>query len=288
MRFVRIAARVAYGPTPARTVANRPELAPNVRSKDCLIHDERAIDDMISSGRALQRQSRHVRQEMAWWFKMASRSCGLDVLPSMATTGNRGALTVLVVEHDDSMATDLTCYVQCSGWRAQVERSVSASVLALEHSKVAAAIVELRLPDGLGFDVVHAMRVRCRQAPSLVLATSIEPDHINRAQLMGVEYACKPVRRENVDQFLSRCREIASTPADLVSDVAIRHRLTPAQSRLVQVAIESTSHDTLCERLGVSPNTIKTQIRGILMRTGAVSLEDLVSRIRAAALRRPD
>ena len=224
---------------------------------------------------------------MAWWFKMATRTCGLDALPPVATASG-SALTVLVVEHDDSMAGDISRYVQCSGWRAQIERSVNASVLALEKRKFAAAIVELRLPDGLGFDVVHAVRVRCRQAPSLVLATSIERDHINRAQLMGVEYACKPVRRENVDQFLHRCRDVASTPADLVSDVASRHRLTPAQSRLVQVAIESTSHDTLCERLGVSPNTVKTQIRGILTRTGAASLEGLVAGIRAAVLRRPD
>jgi DNA-binding CsgD family transcriptional regulator len=73
---------------------------------------------------------------------------------------------------------------------------------------------------------------------------------------------------------------------DVVAHISTRHNLTPAQRRLIDAALESSSHETLSERLGISTNTIKTHVRHILARTGAESLEQLVSELRTAALRR--
>lgn len=189
--------------------------------------------------------------------------------------GNR---TVLVVADDGFVAHLLVQCVQKRGLRAHVETSVRASLGALDRPS--AVIAELALPDGSGFDVVEAARCPC-----LIVAGSTAPDHINRAQRLGVEYACKPAPLENIERFLERVTRVPHSAA-LVADVGQRHHLTPAQSRLIAAAMESAAHDALAERLGVSPNTIKTQVRGILARTGAASLEALVSGLRAAALRR--
>ncbi len=73
---------------------------------------------------------------------------------------------------------------------------------------------------------------------------------------------------------------------DLIADLASRHRLALAQKRIVYLAAESSAHEVICAKLGISKNTLKTQIGRILERTGAGSLEELVAPLRAAALRR--
>jgi PAS domain S-box-containing protein len=72
----------------------------------------------------------------------------------------------------------------------------------------------------------------------------------------------------------------------LVEAFAARYNLPPAQCRIVHAAAESSVHEVICDRLDISKNTLKTQIRRILDRTGADSLEALVAPLRTAALRR--
>lgn len=194
---------------------------------------------------------------------------------------------VLVAEDDGFVAHQLVRCVQKRGLRAHVATSVRSSLSALEHSggdKTSAVIADLVLADGSGFEVVEAAAARS-SCPCLIVAGSTAPDHINRAQRLGVEYACKPAPIENIERFLERVTRVSHS-TDLVAELGHRHHLTPAQRRLVAEAVESAAHEGLAERLGVSTNTIKTQIRGILARTGATSLEELVTQIRAVALRR--
>jgi hypothetical protein len=73
---------------------------------------------------------------------------------------------------------------------------------------------------------------------------------------------------------------------DLVGEFAARHSLAPAQRLIVGAAAESSAHGAICARVDISKNTLKTQIRRILERTRAGSLEELVTPLRAAALRR--
>jgi DNA-binding NarL/FixJ family response regulator len=184
------------------------------------------------------------------------------------------------------VARALCHWILAAGWEVRAAASVQSSRVAL-NERFDGAIVDLGLPDGSGFEVIDAARRRQRDVPIFVLTGGGDTASINRAQRMGVEYACKPADAENVRCFLRRC-ETASQKRldDLVAAVIARHGLTPAESRIVRAAVECATREALSETLGLSFNTVKTQVHAVLARTGAASLEELVAPIRRVALRR--
>ncbi len=74
------------------------------------------------------------------------------------------------------------------------------------------------------------------------------------------------------------------TVCALIDRLVTLYRLTARHRDLLIAAVVSTRHSDLAARLRKSRNTIKAQIALILERTGADSLEELVSPIRAAAM----
>jgi DNA-binding NarL/FixJ family response regulator len=190
---------------------------------------------------------------------------------------------VLVLEDDTDLSRCLARICVGSGFHPRLESSARAA-LAVLSSEHCAAIIDLVVADGPGFDVVE--QAVWLGVPCLILTGSTSSEHINRAQYLGVEFACKPADRQNIERFLARAARHLGKVEDVVAHISTRHNLTPAQRRLIDAALESSSHETLSERLGISTNTIKTHVRHILARTGAESLEQLVSELRTAALRR--
>jgi CheY-like chemotaxis protein len=110
------------------------------------------------------------------------------------------------------------------------------------------ALVDLRLPDGSGFNVIEAARSQRRDVPVLVLTGVGDSTSINRAQRMGVEYACKPVDAENVHCFLSRCsRSKQPETNEVVAEAAIRDYFPATKHGSIGEARESTLHPTQFE-----------------------------------------
>jgi DNA-binding NarL/FixJ family response regulator len=189
---------------------------------------------------------------------------------------------ILVVEDEFLVARVVSLWVLAEGWSVHVTETVKSSLVALGEP-LSGAVIDLALPDGSGFDIIEAARSRRHDVPFLIMTGSHDPENINRAQILGVEYACKPACADSVSCFLDRCW--AANPkrvSKLVGDVAIRHRLTPAHSRLVRAAVECTTRDELCKKLNVSPNTVKAQVQEILVRTGASSLHELIAPMQVA------
>lgn len=199
----------------------------------------------------------------------------------------RGSLgLILVVEDEPLVARALSRSILAAGWEVRSAASVQSSRVALKE-RFDGALVNLGLPDGSGFEVIDAARHRQRGVPILVLTGGGDTANINRAQRMGVEYACKPADAENVRCFLRRCETARRERLDdLVATVIARHGLTPAESRIVHAAVECATREAISEALGVSFNTVKTHVQAVLVRTGAASLEELVAPIRRVALRR--
>lgn len=193
---------------------------------------------------------------------------------------------ILIVEDEFGMSRVISQWVLAGGWSVRTACTVKASLTALREP-IDGAIIDLGLPDGSGFDVIDAARSMQRDVPVLVVTGDHDPGTINRAQCLGVEYACKPADAASVTSFLNRCR--TANPArlsKLVADLVARHGLTPAQARLVNAAVQSTTRKDLCDKLKVSRNTVKAHVHDILSRAASASLEELVAPIRAAAFRR--
>jgi DNA-binding NarL/FixJ family response regulator len=162
--------------------------------------------------------------------------------------------------------------------------------LEVATQRLDALVVNLGLPDGAGFDVIHAVRDRDATVPALAVAENPRREDINRAHAMRVEYVCKPYELATISGFLRRCEERDSNDARLaaeVSAVVALHGLTAAHAELLLAAtMETSTLKVLAEQLGKSPGTVRTQARDIYRRLGTQTFEDVVAAIRVRVLRR--
>lgn len=198
-------------------------------------------------------------------------------------SATRRDASILVVD-DNRLVTDA---FSMAIRRAQLVPVVGSSLdegRRLATRRFAGAVLDVSLPDGSGLDLIGLIRQNSR-IPVLVVSGMYDADVINQTNLLGVEYACKPNLEENIRQFLGRCARIYSASvAVIVSNFASIHGLTPAECRLVDVAMRSCSHEYLVSALGVSEHTVKKHIAAVLLKTRAITIEQVVAPLRVLSL----
>ena len=193
-----------------------------------------------------------------------------------------GVARVLVVDDEPLMLGMFGDCVVHAGYAPLLAGTKQAAIDQLD-TQLLAAIVDVWLPDGSGFDVVQSAKTTHPELP-VIMVTGLNDAYVaNRAQLLGAEYACKPDVRANVREFLRRCAPPNSVNA-VLAEFATRCRITPAERRLLAAALERrASHDSLSDQLGVSVNTIKKQIASVLEKARANTLEEVVAPLSAPA-----
>jgi two-component system response regulator DevR len=191
----------------------------------------------------------------------------------------------LIVDDEPLVARTFAKWIEARGGAVQLAGTYAEALQAL-HAHRAGAVFDLCLPDGSGLELAKHARAAHPDLPVLVVTGAGSAAATNEAQTLGVEFAFKPDLRASFDAFVDRCRTIAaSSRSALVTAFAGAHGITPAERRLLEVAVDSTARDYLERALGVTTNTLKTQVRSILGKTGYESLEHLVLPLRVRALR---
>jgi DNA-binding NarL/FixJ family response regulator len=153
---------------------------------------------------------------------------------------------------------------------------------AIEKNKdLAAAIIDVGLPDGDGLDIVDDMRKRVPDMPVLVLTGSNDPSTINRAQLLRAEYVVKPFFTDNVARFVQRALAHRSSLdkdrlSAQVAQISSDHRLSQREAQILIYAVEGVPRRHIADVLKVSENTVKTQVRSLLDKLGKETLSEAV------------
>ena len=130
--------------------------------------------------------------------------------PETAKTGTRtmtggptGAVpserSLLIVEDDKSFLQRLARAMETRGFVVTTAESVAEGLLQVEKAAPAFAVVDMRLGDGNGLDVISAMKRRRPEARAIILtgygniATAV-----NAVKLGAVDYLAKPVDADDV------------------------------------------------------------------------------------------
>ena len=118
------------------------------------------------------------------------------------TTANEkvaGERSVLIVEDDRSFLQRLAKAMEQRGFTVATAESVAEGLLQVERSAPAFAVVDMRLGDGNGLDVISTLKVRRPDARAIILtgygniATAV-----NAVKLGAVDYLAKPVDADDV------------------------------------------------------------------------------------------
>jgi two-component system response regulator RegA len=107
--------------------------------------------------------------------------------------------TLLIVEDDKSFLQRLARAMEGRGFTVATAESVAEGLMQLESGSPAFAVVDMRLGDGNGLEVISALKRRRPDARALILtgygniATAV-----NAVKLGAVDYLAKPVDADDV------------------------------------------------------------------------------------------
>lgn len=110
-----------------------------------------------------------------------------------------GDRSMLIVEDDRSFLQRLAKALESRGFEVTTAESVADGLLRVEKSAPAFAVVDMRLGDGNGLDVISALKRRRPEARGIILtgygniATAV-----NAVKLGAVDYLAKPVDADDV------------------------------------------------------------------------------------------
>jgi two-component system response regulator RegA len=122
-----------------------------------------------------------------------------DTQPVMITAATPNERSLLIVEDDKSFLQRLARAMETRGFAVSTAESVADGLLQVEKAPPAFAVVDMRLADGNGLDVISAMKKRRPDARAIILtgygniATAV-----NAVKLGAVDYLAKPVDADDV------------------------------------------------------------------------------------------
>jgi two-component system response regulator RegA len=128
---------------------------------------------------------------IVWWSGIAMTSATTAALPIERS--------LLIVEDDKSFLQRLARAMEGRGFVVTTAESVAEGLLQVEKAAPAFAVVDMRLGDGNGLDVILAMKKRRPEARAIILtgygniATAV-----NAVKLGAVDYLAKPVDADDV------------------------------------------------------------------------------------------
>jgi len=115
------------------------------------------------------------------------------------TTSTPSERSLLIVDDDKSFLQRLARAMEGRGFNVSIAESVSDGLSQVERAAPAFAVVDMRLGDGSGLDVISALKKRRPEARGIILtgygniATAV-----NAVKLGAVDYLAKPADADDV------------------------------------------------------------------------------------------
>lgn len=207
-------------------------------------------------------------------------------LPSPSGALQRGFF--LLVARDDALAQAVSEPIQRYSVVRRARCYRDAVPMLAPRTRWSGVIVDL---DGFDADPIFALRC-LREAsplvPVLALASQVDATLVNGLHAQRGELVLKPVGDGNLVSFVQRALVSGWLPdervAAWVAQLAQVRGLTPREVQLVAYALGNESRQRVMRRLGITENTLKTQVRSLLRKCDARSMDALAKAVLRDAL----
>jgi two-component system response regulator RegA len=132
--------------------------------------------------------------------------------------------TVLIVEDDKALLQRLARAMEARGFTVTAAESVADGLMKVERASPPFAVVDMRLGDGNGLDVISALKARRPEARAIVLTSYANiATAVNAVKLGAVDYLAKPVDADDVvHALLNPNGTIANPPENPMSADRVR------------------------------------------------------------------
>ncbi len=205
--------------------------------------------------------------------------------------------TVLIIEDHEGYAEHVMAPVFERDFDVQFAFNIpTGRKLLRSATNVRAVFVDLDLPGGTPFDpdrpggfgfelVSLARRLYPVGTPVVVVTSHMHPRLINQAHTLGAEYIVKQgTEQDNLKLIADRLRSPTSKhnahASAYLAGLAAELGLTSRQSEILNLSVTGMRHKEVARTLGISPNTLKRHVDGILRRSAARSMAELREQFR--------
>ncbi|MEZ4332241.1 MAG: response regulator transcription factor [Myxococcota bacterium] len=142
-------------------------------------------------------------------------------------------MRILFLEDDEQTAGTLTRGLEDHGFAVLHAPDVPAARALLERGPIDAAILDVRVPHGSGYDVLEAIRAGARHVPVLMLtALDSVADRVDGLERSADDYLVKPFA---FAELLARLRALLRRPAQRVEIIRVDGLEIDPVRRIVQV-----------------------------------------------------
>jgi DNA-binding NarL/FixJ family response regulator len=202
-----------------------------------------------------------------------------------------GDARFLVVDDDVSVTRGLVRFLKPFGTTFAVH-TVAAGLEATMHAGVyRAAIIDLALGDGSGFQVLESIRSHDARLPVLILTGTSDTSTINRAFDLGAAYALKPAEPDRMRGFVLRALtngpDGAMRLASVLDEWCRRYHLTPSERGVLLGSAEGCTSRALAVERGVTAATLRKHSENLRLKTADASLLMAAQRLLREALGLP-
>ena len=126
---------------------------------------------------------------------------------------------ILVIDDDSALRQICLDMLASRGYRGLGAASVGEGLRAFDERQPAAVLLDLRLPDGTGLDVLRELQRRSALTPVVVVSGyGSVTDAVEAMRLGAAEYLEKPVSRERLHAVLARVLAPAPPPEEAAAE----------------------------------------------------------------------
>lgn len=182
----------------------------------------------------------------------------------------------LIVDDNELVRRALTCvlgrYGECrtAGSAHEGERLLASGI------DWDGFVIDVKLGDGSGLDVLATARRSYARTPAVVLSGDLDREAVNRAAILDARFVCKPCGTEELAPFLADVLTRTTGDRIYAASERARHRwgLSPRETEIVEATLRGRAREEYVEEAGMSVNTFKTHVRNLL---GKADYENLSS-----------
>jgi two-component system, NarL family, response regulator len=207
-----------------------------------------------------------------------------DVNPQLGAGGSidRKA-TVLVVDDHALLRTGVANIINQERDLTVVAEAANGveAVEAFEQYRPDITLLDLRMPEMEGVEVVRQIRSRDPHARVIVLTTYDTDDDIARALKAGAKaYILKDIAADAliacIHDVLAGKTYLAPAAAAKLADSVARVQLTPRELATLRLTADGQSNKEIAAALGISERTVKTHLGHLFEKLGVTSRTEAV------------
>lgn len=199
-------------------------------------------------------------------------------------------LQVLVVEDEHRTGQAIEAVLRAAGYtRVTVVASAQGLRARLDRSVPDLVLLDLRLPDGDGAELIPAIHARAPRARVVVLTSATSADRLLAALQAGADgYLYKDDLDRHlvlaIGDALNGGTPLSAAAAKLViqhlpfdADRAAAPRLTPKEAAVLELLAIGHGYREIARELGVELNTVRTHIRSLYQKIGVENRAEAVN-----------